>query len=73
MSKQHAAYSRISESDTIVVFVHGIQGSPRQFNYIASNVPKHIDYMCVLLPGHGKTILTPTTPSPSRSGASSTT
>lgn len=56
MRKQHAAYSRISESDTIVVFVHGIQGSPRQFNYIASNVPKHIDYMCVLLPGHGKTI-----------------
>lgn len=53
---RHQAYSHISNADTIVLFVHGIQGSPLQFKYMVSALPKCIDYMCVLLPGHGGTI-----------------
>ena len=53
MPSCHHSYARFSNSDTIVVFVHGIQGSPRQFRNITSTIPKSIDYMCVLLPGHG--------------------
>lgn len=56
MLAQHETNSRISNTDTIVLFVHGIQGSPLQFQYMVSALPEYIDYMCVLLPGHGGTI-----------------
>lgn len=56
MPANHQPYSRISNANTIVLFVHGIQGSPIQFRYMISVIPKHIDYMCILLPGHGETI-----------------
>ena len=56
MHNYHQPYSRISGSNTIVVCVHGIQGSPQQFRYLVTNLPAGIDYMCVLLPGHGATI-----------------
>lgn len=56
MPIQHKTYSRITNADTIVLFVHGIQGSPLQFQYMVSALPGCIDYMCILLPGHGETV-----------------
>lgn len=47
--------SRLTGADTIVLCVHGIQGSPRQFQWLMECLPKQVDYMCVLLPGHGGT------------------
>lgn len=52
----HAAVRRRSGADTLVIFVHGIQGSPRQFDWLVSLLPDHVDYECALLPGHGATV-----------------
>ena len=51
----HKAYSRMNGSDTVVLCVHGIQGSPVQFDWLMERVPACVDLLCVLLPGHGKT------------------
>lgn len=50
----HVELKRITTSKTIVLCVHGIQGSPLQFEWIVSSLPEDIDYLCVLLPGHGE-------------------
>ena len=52
----HFGYERNIGSDTLVLCVHGIQGSPRQFDFLVSELPNSIDYKCVLLPGHGSSI-----------------
>lgn len=39
--------------DTVVLCIHGIQGSPHQFDWIVSNLPDHIAIENLLLPGHG--------------------
>jgi carboxylesterase len=46
----------VKEAETGVIFVHGIQGSPRQFDFLAEKLPKDILYRAVLLPGHGATL-----------------
>ena len=53
MAERHCAFSRCSGSKEIVLFVHGIQGSPEQFRDLASALPERIDTMSLLLPGHG--------------------
>lgn len=52
----HRAYSRLSGSNTLVLFLHGIQGSPRQFQYLTAGLPEDVDYICALLPGHGGSV-----------------
>lgn len=47
---------RSSSANTVVLFVHGIQGSPSQFAWLAEMLPDHVDYLCLLLPGHGASI-----------------
>ena len=54
-SPDHGVRSRLSGADTVVLCVHGIQGSPGQFDWLVKGIPKQIDYLCILLPGHGKT------------------
>lgn len=54
----HRPYSRLSGSDTLVLFLHGIQGSPCQFQYLTAGLPEDVDYMCALLPGHGGSVQT---------------
>lgn len=51
----HNVRSRLSGADTVVLCVHGIQGSPGQFDWLAKSIPNQIDYLCILLPGHGET------------------
>ena len=53
---RHAAYQRLSGADTLVLFAHGIQGSPNQFTALAAALPENIDYLCLLLPGHGNSV-----------------
>lgn len=36
-----------------ILFVHGIQGHPRKFNFIIRTLPGEIAYRSILLPGHG--------------------
>lgn len=42
--------------DTVVLCVHGIQGSPSQFDWIISSLPAHIAAENLLLPGHGEDV-----------------
>lgn len=51
----HSVRSRLSGADTVVLCVHGIQGSPDQFDWLVETIPDRIDHLCILLPGHGKT------------------
>lgn len=53
MAKRHRTFSRLSGSEEIVLFVHGIQGSPEQFRELAACLPEGIDYVSLLIPGHG--------------------
>ena len=41
---------------TGVVFVHGIQGSPKQFDFLTAQLPPSVPFANVLLPGHGATV-----------------
>ena len=43
-------------SDVGVLFVHGIQGSPSQLDFLISRLPHSVTVCNVLLPGHGTTI-----------------
>ena len=52
----HAAYQRKNGAKAIVICVHGIQGSPRQFDWLVKCLPEDVDYECVLLPGHGSSV-----------------
>jgi carboxylesterase len=54
--RRHEPYIRIrKDADTAVLFVHGIYGSPVQFEQLAENLfTQGYTVMAVLLPGHGK-------------------
>jgi len=52
----HTAYERRTAAKTLVLCVHGIQGSPLQFEWLVKSLPSDVDYKCILLPGHGTTI-----------------
>ena len=39
-----------------VLFVHGIQGSPEQFRFLADTLPASVEVRNLLLPGHGGTV-----------------
>lgn len=43
----------ISGSDTVVLFIHGIQGSPDQFEFLYPAVPEDWSIVSLLLDGHG--------------------
>ena len=42
--------------DTAVLFVHGIQGQPKQFQYLMDELPEEMEVHALLLPGHGQTV-----------------
>lgn len=50
----HQEYSFSNDNEDIVIFVHGILGSPRRFRDLAEELSHHgFDCMALLLPGHG--------------------
>jgi len=52
---KHKEYVRISDnSNTVILFVHGIVGTPNHFNEFISLVPDDISVYNLLLDGHGK-------------------
>ncbi|NLO48316.1 MAG: alpha/beta fold hydrolase [Clostridiales bacterium] len=56
MAARHCEYHYKSEgSDTVVVFVHGIEGSPAQFDYMIEKLNGAYSIENLLLPGHGFT------------------
>lgn len=57
MGPKHAEYRyRAESSDTVIVFVHGIQGSPRQFDFLVRGLGGLYSIENLLLPGHGETV-----------------
>jgi len=57
METKHSEYHYKSEkSDTVIVFVHGIQGSPLQFDFLIETLKESYSIENLLLPGHGKTV-----------------
>lgn len=53
----HKEYIRLVESsDTVVLFIHGILGSPDMFNRYIEKMPKGWSVYNMLLDGHGKTV-----------------
>lgn len=43
----------MNPSGTVILCIHGIQGSPRQFDWLLPALPGHIPVENLLLPGHG--------------------
>ena len=43
----------MKERSTAVLFVHGIQGSPGQFQFLIEALPAGVEVRNLLLPGHG--------------------
>ena len=39
---------------TAVLFVHGIQGQPKQFQFLIDALPEGVEFRAPLLPGHGQ-------------------
>ncbi len=53
---KHLEYNYKSKtSDTVIVFIHGIQGSPLQFDFMIEKLNGTYSIENLLLPGHGKT------------------
>lgn len=51
------SYIRIvPDAKTAILFIHGIVGSPTQFEYLLQVVPHNISIHNMLLDGHGKTV-----------------
>ena len=54
---KHESYERIVPgSDTAVLFLHGILGTPRHFEDLISLVPDSWSFSAPLLPGHGGSV-----------------
>ena len=52
---EHKEYVKINdESNTVVLFIHGIVGTPNHFNEFVPLVPESISVYNLLLDGHGK-------------------
>lgn len=56
MTNKHQEQAHLSSGNSCILFVHGILSSPRFFNAIISDLPKNINYLNLLLPGHGADI-----------------
>ena len=55
MSLNHEEYSYLNGNDSVIVFVHGILGTPNLFRFLADNLKRRFDCEALLLPGHGGT------------------
>lgn len=54
---KHLEYVReVPRSKTVMLFVHGILGTPNHFNGMVEMVPKEWSIYNILLDGHGKTV-----------------
>ena len=53
----HREYRRIvPDSDTAILMVHGIVGTPRHFDFLLEAITENISIVNILLPGHGSTV-----------------
>lgn len=54
---EHGEYRRmVTGADTAVLFIHGILGTPRHFDFLIPLVPREYSVINLLLPGHGGTV-----------------
>lgn len=53
----HRTYVRIVPgAGTAVLMVHGIVGTPKQFDFLLETIPEDVSVLNVLLPGHGGSV-----------------
>ena len=56
-SNKHKESKRIVPgADTVIVFIHGILGTPDHFTELTESVPAGYSYVNILLPGHGASV-----------------
>lgn len=53
---EHREYKKINNSDTAVLFIHGIVGTPNHFKEFIPLVPDSYSVYNMLLDGHGKSV-----------------
>lgn len=51
---KHEEYIDIKNSDTAILFIHGIIGTPRQFDFLVNELPENFSVYNMLLSGHGR-------------------
>ncbi len=57
MAGDHSEFClKLNHSETVIVFIHGILGSPSQFKYYIDTLEGRYSIENLLLPGHGATI-----------------
>ena len=53
-ASRHTPYERtVCNSDTVILFVHGILGTPGHFKFLLPFIPDTISFDSLLLEGHG--------------------
>ena len=55
---EHQPWERIGSSDTAVLLVHGILGTPRHFDFLKDSFPADWTLRSILLDGHGDSVKT---------------
>ncbi len=53
--QHHQEYSYQNGNEAVIVFVHGILGTPNQFRFLTEQLSHSYDCEALLLPGHGGT------------------
>lgn len=53
---EHKEYKRLKDTDTVVLFIHGIVGTPNHFEELVTLVPEQVSVYNVLLDGHGRKV-----------------
>lgn len=48
--------SRHGTGKCAILFIHGIMGSPRQFDFLIEGIPQEVGYFRLVLAGHGATV-----------------
>lgn len=52
----HQEYINDKKTDTVLLFIHGILGSPNHFKPLLQNIPRKYAIHNILLDGHGKSV-----------------
>lgn len=56
MKNKHQEQAHLAEGKSCILFVHGILSSPSYFNSLIADLPSNLNYLNVLLPGHGASL-----------------
>lgn len=55
-TNKHSEQAHLGPGNSCILLVHGILSSPRFFNPLISELPENVNYLNLLLPGHGTVV-----------------